>query len=80
MMSCTSGKELDRLGIPNGKRGLYLRLDGAKANAALVTTHATWFKRESIVIPNGDEVRVLTHANLSDFEPIYRTLNQSIGL
>ena len=57
-----------RLNIADDERHLYLRLDGAKNNSALIGGAPDWFKRESVTIANGDDVGVLTPADLTERE------------
>ena len=47
------------LKVDEERRHLYIRLDDAKANMALVSGQATWFERKGVTIGNGDEVGVL---------------------
>ena len=57
-----------RLDIADDDRHLYLRLDGAKNNSALIGGPPDWFKRESVTIANGDAVGVLTPIDLTERE------------
>ena len=54
-----SARDAERHGVSEEDRHLYVRLDDAKANVALVTDQARWFRRESVAIANGDEVGIL---------------------
>jgi hypothetical protein len=54
-----SRTDAEQLGVEEEDRHLYLRLDDAKANLSLMSGSATWYRRESITIANGDEVGVL---------------------
>jgi hypothetical protein len=62
-----SEKDATKLDVAEEDRSQYLRLDGAKANLSFGRS-ATWFKRESVEIANGDEVGVLTPLDSSLFE------------
>lgn len=46
-------------GVPDDERHLYIRLDGAKANLALLEADPRFFKRTSVMLPNGSDVGVL---------------------
>ena len=54
-----SARDAERYAVAEEDRRLYVRLDDAKANVALITDQARWFRRESVAIANGDEVGVL---------------------
>ncbi len=62
-----SATDAQRLEIPDDERLSYVRLDGAKANYSAVD-ETTWFRRESVVLPNGDEIGVLTPVDMTNFE------------
>ncbi len=64
-----SSKDAAQLGVPETEKHLYVRLDDAKANLSLVTSHALWFKRVGITIGNGDEVGILQPVNLRKPSP-----------
>ncbi len=52
-------KEAEDFGIPADKKHYYVRLDEAKANLSLKSDEPKWYKRESILLLNGDSVGVL---------------------
>ena len=54
-----SQSDAEQYGVPREERHLHLRLDDAKANLGLISPDASWYRKASIVIPNGDEVGVL---------------------
>lgn len=54
-----SERDAERLGLDPEERHRWVRLDDAKANLSLAAGGAKWFRRESVVIANGDEVGVL---------------------
>jgi hypothetical protein len=54
-----SKADAEHLGVGAEDQRLYLRLDDAKANLGLMSGSATWYRRESVTIANGDEVGVL---------------------
>ena len=58
----------DAFGIPEERRHRYVRLDDAKNNNTLDTGKPTWFQKETICLPNGDEVGVLKFAKLDRVE------------
>jgi hypothetical protein len=58
-LSNMSKRDVDELGLDDGERRRWARLDDAKANLSLVGDEAKWFRRESVTIANGDEVGVL---------------------
>jgi hypothetical protein len=58
-LSNMSKRDADELGLDDGERRRWARLDDAKANLSLVGDEAKWFRRESVTIANGDEVGVL---------------------
>lgn len=73
-------KEAERLNIAEAERHLYLRVDAAKANMALIKNSATWFRRQEVCLPNGpdpagvtgDRVGVLDLVELADPEERHR--------
>ena len=58
-----SERDAERLGVDPKERHLWVRLDGAKANLALIDGEARWFKKVSVTIANGEEVGVLVPAD-----------------
>jgi hypothetical protein len=66
-----SEKDAQRYGIPPEQRHLYLRLDDAKANLGPTNPNASWFRRVSVEIANGDEVGVL--------EPVVLNEGKAVG-
>ena len=64
-----SARDAERHGVGEEDRHLYVRLDEAKANVALITDRARWFRREGVTIANGDEVGVLVPEELEASEP-----------
>ncbi len=67
-----STRDAERHGVSEENRHLFVRLDDAKANVALITDRARWFRREGVTIANGDEVGVLVPEAL---EPVDDTEN-----
>jgi len=63
-----SEKDAEKLNVPAKRRHLYVRLDDAKANFSLISPDALWFRREGVVIGNGDEVGVLVPEDLAPAE------------
>ena len=63
-----SARDAERHGVAEEDRRLYVRLDDAKANVALITDRARWFRRESVTIANDDEVGVLVPEALETSE------------
>ncbi len=62
-----SAADAQRFKIADNERLRYVRLDGAKANYNLLD-ETIWFRRESVTLPNGDEVGVLTPVDMSALE------------
>lgn len=54
-----SEADAEHLGVKADERHLYLRLDDAKANLGLISSEASWYRRDSVTIANGDEMGVL---------------------
>lgn len=61
-----TSKEAEAMGVKFDQRALYLRYDDAKANLNIVSPHARWFRKDTVVLDNadgpdnpGDEVGVL---------------------
>jgi len=65
-----SERDADKLGIDEQERHRWVRLDDAKANLSLASPKAKWFRRESIVIANGDEVGVLVPGDPMPEQPV----------
>ena len=69
-----SEKDGENLDIPEKERRLYVRLDSAKANLSEPGLSTVWFKRESVILPNGpngtdgDSVGVLVRTDLAEAE------------
>lgn len=69
-----SAKNAEQCGISDNEKHLYVRLDDAKANMALLHHKPRWFKRVSVKLPNSktdtelsfDEVGVLEPVTLAD--------------
>ena len=59
-LSRMSGQTAEDLNIDPQEARRLVRFDDAKANYALPDGVATWYKLESVVLPNGDEVGVHT--------------------
>lgn len=53
-------KEAGLFGITEEERQWFVRLDSAKANLSAPTRLAKWFKKVSVVLPNGDDVGALS--------------------
>jgi uncharacterized protein with beta-barrel porin domain len=51
--------------MQDAERGLWVRLDDAKMNLALASNKASWFKRETVQLTNGDAVGVLRPATMA---------------
>jgi hypothetical protein len=59
-----STRDAETHGVGDDDRHLHIRLDDAKANLALITSKADWFRRVGVTIANGDAVGVLTPEDL----------------
>ncbi len=59
-----SQKDADRLDIEPEDRGRYIRLDGAKANMSLITGEAIWFRRATVILPNGPKFQDGDHVGV----------------
>lgn len=57
-----SDKDADTYGVSDEDRKLYVRFDDAKANLALMSDEPKWYRRESVILSNGDSVGVLAPA------------------
>jgi len=67
-MRSMSAQEAAKLAIPDSQRHWFVRVDNAKSNFAAPAEKAQWYKRESILLPNGDSVGVLGIEDGSSFE------------
>ena len=61
LMNATQ-QDCEEYGMQDAERGLWVRLDDAKMNLALASNKASWFKRETVQLTNGDAVGVLRPA------------------
>lgn len=52
-------KDAKKYSIPSSERHTYIRLDDAKANLSLMSGVARWFRKDTLKLPNGDDVGVL---------------------
>lgn len=59
-----SQKDGEKYGIASTVRHRYVRLDDSKANLFMASNRADWFRKESVELPNGDQVGVLAPVNL----------------
>lgn len=59
-----SPRDAGHYGITEDDRRLYVRLDDAKANLGLIGNGASWYRRVSVTIANGDDVGVLVPEQL----------------
>lgn len=64
-----SARDAAQYGVSEEDRRLYVRLDDAKANLGLISGEASWFRRVSVTIANGDEVGVLVPEELQMNQP-----------
>ncbi|MES9842739.1 MAG: AAA family ATPase [Candidatus Thiodiazotropha endolucinida] len=69
-----SQKTADDLGIDKEERRRMVRIDSAKANYALPDKQATWFRLDTVELPNGDHVGVPVPFDLNTIAAI---LNQA---
>ena len=60
--------DADRLGVDEAARWRHLRMDIAKSNYSAPGSGPTWFRREAVVIANGEEVGVLAFADFTEGE------------
>lgn len=82
-----SDKDAKRYGVPERERHLYVRLDDAKANLALLTHQPRWFRRVPVALPiDGGEtesVGVLEPArlveNLADSEVLVSLVGEMVA-
>ena len=63
-----SPRDAEHYGVKDEERRLYIRLDDAKANLGLISGEASWYRRVSVTIANGDEVGVLVPEELQPAE------------
>ncbi len=63
-LTSPNAQEAVQYGIEPDDRNRYVAMSDAKLNYDLASTHAKWFKKKGIRLPNGDEVGVLDPFNL----------------
>lgn len=64
-------------GVPVNQKHNYVRMDDAKANLSLLSGDPKWFKRESVLLDNGDYVGVLEpEKNLMPSAIVQTTCNE----
>jgi hypothetical protein len=63
-LSTMSEEDAHDLGISDEQRRWFLRLDNAKANILPPASRASWWKRESVTIPCGEDVGTLSCVDL----------------
>ncbi|MGN7613061.1 bifunctional DNA primase/polymerase [Magnetococcales bacterium HHB-1] len=64
-----SGKDAEAHGIPEQERHLYVRLDDAKANMALLDHKPKWFKKISVRLPHSRSGKGLNFDEVGVLEP-----------
>ena len=75
-----SPRDAEHYAVKDEDRRLYIRLDDAKANLGLISGEASWYRRVSVTIANGDEVGVLVPEELqpaeddAEAEDLHRTI------
>lgn len=69
-----SPQDAKKLGILEGERDRFVRLDNAKQNHERASKKAKWYYIESVRIPNGEEVAALRPISLTEFEQRDRAL------
>ena len=75
-----SPRDAEHYAVRDEDRRLYIRLDDAKANLGLISGEASWYRRVSVTIANGDEVGVLVPEELqpteddAEAEDLHRTI------
>lgn len=60
-----SKKDAKTYGIPDDQRKWYVRKDDAKSNLSMITHQAKWFRKESVKLPNGEDLGVLRPVELT---------------
>jgi hypothetical protein len=63
-----SDEDAKRYAVEERDRRLYVRLDDAKNNLALIDGDARWFRREGVTLPNGEAVGVLVPVPLAPYK------------
>ena len=63
-----SAQEAKRYGLQERERGLYVRMDDAKANLALKSHEPRWFRKVSIPVPTRDTATTLKFENVGALE------------
>lgn len=58
------GTDEKKFGLPEGNSIWYLRLDSAKGNLAPPAAYAEWYRKVSVLLPNGDSVGTIEFADL----------------
>jgi len=66
-LTTMSEDDAKRVQVPQKDRGWYVRVDNAKGNMQPPASSAEWFKKVSVLLPNGDEVGVL---EVQEFEEV----------
>lgn len=59
-LTTMSKSDAEKLGIEENKAAFYSRLDSAKNNLSAPQDHVIWYKKESVMIPNGEKRGVLS--------------------
>jgi hypothetical protein len=68
--------EAARFGIPEERRGWYMRFDNAKANLQPPAKHAIWFEKKSVDLLCGDSVGTIEPVKLDNIEQENIDLNR----
>lgn len=63
-----TAEDIERLGVPEHERHLYIRLDDGKQNLAEKNPYGVWFKWQSVKLFSGDRVGVFVPINIRDKE------------
>lgn len=71
-------KDAEKCGIAEEDRHYYMRMDDAKGNMSLISDKPHWFRKQSVLLANGDNVGVVEYApDIEDKKVKLETRNQS---
>ncbi len=76
-MSVLSERDAPKFGVKEKERKWFVRLDNAKANLQPPAESAVWFRRGSVILPNGDSVGTLGRISLL---PVVEVEKKTAGL
>jgi AAA domain/Bifunctional DNA primase/polymerase, N-terminal len=72
-LSAPTDEDMKSLGIPPGERQRLVRLDDAKLNRGLMRGEPVWIRKETVVLPNGEETGAFGPADVGGYVARART-------